>query len=132
MLSTEDKMYQVAKYFGDLNSKGKVKGFRANEKGYARVKDIVRGCTLLVLHTNDGDLKVNLMITPTAHSRHETTCKRAVTTFKSFLGSDVEQKKWTHSIANDERDLYSVDVTNRELHEIFKLVDELKRKLLYV
>lgn len=132
MLSTEDKMYQVAKYFGDLNRKGNVKGFKANERGYARVKDIVRGCGLFVVHTNNEELMVYLMVTPTALTRYEATCKRAVTTFKNFLGSDVEQRKWTHAIANGERDLYSVDVTNRELPEIFKLVDELKGKLLFV
>lgn len=132
MLSTEDKMYQVAKYFGDLNSRGKVKGFSANEKGYARVRDIIRGCTLLVLHTNDGELMVNLLVTSTALSRYEATCQRAVKTFKSFLGTDVKQRKWSHALGNDERDQYSIDVTNRDLPEIFKLVEELKGKLLSV
>lgn len=130
MLSTENKMYQIANYFGDLNSKGKVKGFSANEKGYARVKDIVRGCTLLVLHTNDGELIVNLLITSTALLRYEATCQRAVKTFKSFLVTDVKHRKWTHALGNDERDQYLVDVTNRDLPEIFELVDELKVKLL--
>jgi hypothetical protein len=132
MLSTEDKMYQVAKYFGDLNRKGKVKGFRANEIGYARVKDIVRGCTLFVIHTNDGELSVNLLISSTALSRYEATCQRAVKTFKSFLGTVVKQRKWAHAMGNDERDQYSVDVTNRDLPGIFTLVNELKGKLLSV
>ncbi len=129
MLSTEDKMYQIAKYLGDLNSKGKVKRFWPNERGYAKVKDIVRGCPLLVLHTNDAELIVTLLVTPTALLRYGTTCQRAVTTFKSFFGTDVKQRRWTHALDNDERDQYLADVTNRDLPEIFKLIDELKEKL---
>ena len=131
IFSTENKMYQLAKYFGDLNSKGKVKGFRAHEKGYARVKDIVRGCTLLVLHTNDEELIVCLLVTHAARSRCESTCQKAVNAFMSFLVSDVKQRKWTHAIGNVERDLYSVDVTNLGLPEIIKLVDELKGKAVF-
>jgi len=132
MLSAEDKMYQIAKCFGDLNSKGKVKRFRANEKGYARVRDIISGCTLFVIHTNDGELKISLLITLTALSKYEATCQRAVKTFKSFPNNDVKKEKWIHALENNERDQYSVYVTNRDLPEIFKLVDELKEKLLSV
>jgi len=115
MFSTEDKMYQLAKHYGDLNSKGKVKGFSANEKGYARVMDIVRGCTLLVLHTNDGELKISLLITSTSLSKHEATCQIAVMIFNSFPNIDVKKEKWKHALVNDERDQYSIYVTKRKL-----------------
>lgn len=131
MISTEDKMYQVSKHFGDLNSKGKVKGFGANEKGYARIKNIVNGCGLLVHHTNDEELILDVMVSPTALSRYGATCQRVISTFKNILGSEVRQRKWTNAMGNSgEWDQYFINVTNRELPDILRLIDELKVKMI--
>ncbi len=44
------KMYFAAKKVNDLNDFGKVKAFSSNEKGYARIFLIKRGCAIWIHH----------------------------------------------------------------------------------
>lgn len=130
MLSTEQKLYEIAKQFNDLNGKGKVKGFGANERGYARIKKLVNGCVLLAHHLNDGKLIVDLMVSPTALLKNEITCNRAINAFEECVGVGIMHEKWEHSIGDAEKwDRYFCVVTNRDLPEILQLVTELKEKI---
>jgi len=55
-------MYEIAKYLGELNAKDKVKKF-GGEKGYAKVYQIIPGCSIFVHHSSDDSLVIDLQIT---------------------------------------------------------------------
>lgn len=130
MTIAENKMYSIAKHYHDLNDRGNVKASRANEKGYARIKDIARGCTLLVAHWNDDHLVINLLITTAAKKRDETICNKAVEVFKSHFGSSVQYLKRLDLRGSDDvRDSYYVDVSNKDLSEVQKNIEEVRNKL---
>lgn len=131
MLSIEQKLYQVAKHFNDLNSKGKVKGFSANERGYARIKKVVNGCDLLVHHLKNGNFIIDVMVSPTALVKNEQACRRAISIFKNYFEGSAEHDKWEHAIGkSDPWDRCFCDVTSNDLPEIIRIVDELQDKLL--
>jgi hypothetical protein len=130
MTNTEDKMYFIAKHFKWLNQNGKVKAIRGNESGYAKVKDVVRGCSLFVHHMNDGQLIINLLVSSAAKSRYEIHCNKAVDAFKSYFKSEVRTTKWENSMGDGRiYDRYIVDVTKRDLSEIIRIVEDVKVRL---
>lgn len=131
-MTTENKMYNIAKHYTDLNDKGSVKASKANEKGYARIKDITRGCTLVVVHRKDNQIIINLLVTAAAKKREETLCNRAIEVFKSHFGSAVEYVKRPDLRGSDDvRDSYFVNVTNKNLSVVINMVNEVKCKLEY-
>ena len=124
MSKTEDKMYIIAKHFNYLNDKGKVKAIKGNEKGYAKIKEIVRGCALFVHHMNDDKLIINLLISPAAKSRYELDCKKAVASFQSYFKSAVQVTKWKNSMGDSKvYDRYIVDVTKTELPVLITTIE---------
>jgi len=130
MVNTEDKMYHLAKHFSWLNAQGKVKAIKGNEQGYAKITDVVRGCGLFVHHMNDGQLVINLLVSPAAKSRYEMACRKAVTAFKEFFQSEVRTTKWENSMGDGKiYDRYIVDVTKKELCDIIQMVEEVRHKL---
>ena len=130
MSVTEDKMYAIAKHYNYLNDKGNVKAIKGNEKGYAKIKDITRGCSLFVHHWNDDRLVINLLISPAAKTRYKLLCKKAVEVFKSHFQSDVQSMKWVNSMGvKKEYDRYYVDVTRKSLPELLEMVEDIRKKL---
>ena len=130
MTDTEGKMYYIAKHYNWLNDKGNVKAIKGNEKGYAKIKDIVRGCSLCVHHLNNGQLIINLLISFTAKSRYEVACSKAVDVFKNHFQSEVKNSTWESSMGDGRvYDRYFVDVTNSDLPEIVKMIEEVRNKL---
>ena len=129
-MTSENKMYNIAKHYNELNDKGNVKASKANEKGYARIKDITRGCTLVVVHRKDSQIIINLLVTTAAKKREETLCNRTIEVFKSHFGSAVKYNKRLDLRGSDDvRDSYFVDVTNKNLSAVLNMVDEVKSKL---
>jgi len=130
MVNTEDKMYFIAKHFNWLNDKCRVKAINGNEQGYAKIKDIVRGCSLFVHHMNNGQLIINLLVSSAAKSRYEATCSKAVDVFKNHFQSDVVSTQWESSMGVGRvYDRYYVDVTNKQIPEILKMIDDVRNKL---
>lgn len=129
-MTTENKMYNIAKHYKDLNDKGNVKASKANEKGYARIKDITKGCTLVVVRRKNNQIIINLLVTTAAKKREETLCNRAIEVFKSHFGSAVEYNKRLDLRGSDDvRDSYFVDVTDKNLSVVINMVDEVNSKL---
>lgn len=130
MSTVEDKMYCIAKLYNYLNDKGKVKAKRCNEKGYAKIKDIVRGCSLFVHHMNDDQLIINLFVSTAAKTRYEILCNKAVDVFKKHFQSDVLCTSWENSLGGGYvYDRYIVDVTNKDLPVLLKMIEEVRDKL---
>jgi hypothetical protein len=129
-MTTDDKMYFIAKHYSYLNDKGKVKAIKGNEKGYAKInKDIVRGCALLVHHMNDDRLFIDLLITPVAKSRYEPACNKAVDTFKNYFKSEVQFTKWKSCMDDKVFDRYYVDVTKKDLPELLIVIEAVSKNL---
>jgi len=132
MSVTEDKMYAIAKHYNYLNDRGNVKAIKGNEKGYAKIKEIARGCSLFVHHWNNDQLVINLMISPAAKTRYELLCNNAVEVFRSQFLSEVQTTKWENSLGNGKPyDCYYVDVTRRELQELFIMIEDVRKKLMW-
>lgn len=130
MSTIEGKMYFIAKRYNYLNDKGKVKARRGNEKGYAKIKDIVRGCSLFVHHMNNDHLIINLLVSPAAKTRYEIVCNKAVDAFKKHFQSDVQSTPWEHSMGGGNvYDRYIVDVTKKDLPELLIMIEEVRNKL---
>lgn len=130
MSTIEDKMYFIAKRYNYLNDKGKVKAKRCNEKGYAKIKDIVRGCSLFVHHMNDDQLIINLLVSTAAKTRYEIVCNKAVDVFKKHFQSDVSCTLWENSLGGGYvYDRYIVDVTNKDLPELLTMIEDVRDKL---
>ena len=132
MPAIEDKMCSVAKHFNGLNAKGNVKAFKAHEKGYSRIQEIVRGGVLLVHHLNDDRLIIDLMFTASAMSRYSVECNKAVDTFNKQFGSEVKSSKWLHSVDNSKYYRHEVDVTYIKLSDLLVVIQEIKNKLAHI
>lgn len=128
MTSSTNKMYFIAKHYNDLNASGMVKGFKGNEKGYARIKKIVNGCSLYVFHTLNDHLTINIMLTPTSKSRYELACTTAVGIFEKHFKPNY-RFAIREGAMGDRYDNHIADVTNKELPEIISMIEEIKNKL---
>jgi hypothetical protein len=129
-MTTDDKMFYIAKHFNYLNDKGKVKAIKGNEKGYAKIKDIVRGCSLFVHHMNNDQLIINLLISPAAKSSYELVCNKAVKSFDNHFKSQVEFTPWKNCMDKSKvYDRYCINVTNKELPELLIIIEEIRNKL---
>lgn len=122
----ENKMYLIAKYLGELNDDGNVKGFKGNENGYAKVLEIKRGCALWVHHLKEDRLIIDLMITDTAGSKYPELSRKAVEQFKNFFNYMSGDVPWTHSMKTINAERYYVDITDLKIEEIKKVIDKLK------
>ncbi len=127
----------IANKLGELNSKGKVKAITANERGYARIVDINPGISLLVYHTLDDSLTMNLLITNAAMRRYPNNYESAVQAFldfhrQSFANQESPQElEWINSLnIKDTRTIYSIDITKLEADECIEKIAAIKRAFL--
>ena len=126
-MDVSEKLYHIATYLGELNSKGNVKGFSGNEKGYAKIKQIVRGCSVWVHHEKNGELIIDLMISPAALEKNPAESDQSVKLFKKYFGFSVKNSLWQHSIdKHNDHDRYYVVVSNHEVKEIINHIEKLK------
>ena len=127
MPTNEEKMFQVAESLGQLNANGQVKCFSVNEKGYARVLDIIRGCSICVHHLHDNTLIINLSVTPTAQRLYAEIVKNAILIFKNSFNIPVLKKEWNHAIDdNNSAEMYYVDVSDMSLDKIQEKLGQIK------
>lgn len=120
-----EKMYLTAKKVDDLNVNGRVKAFSSNEKGYARIFVIKRGCAIWMHQTKDDRLTISLMITEAMASKFPVTEHAAIKRFESFAGNRMKLEEFEHSINKcDKRLKRYVEVTNSTFDEIATMVEE--------
>jgi hypothetical protein len=131
MISASDKIFEIAGHLKDLNKYGKVKGLDGNEKGYAKVIEIFRGCSVWVHHLHNDDLIIDLMVSHTAHKKNPALCDSSVKKFEDFFGGSggsVKKTKWTHSIDQHyEYERHYVVMNDKKTAEIIDIVDNLKK-----
>lgn len=132
-----ENMYLIANNLGDLNNKGEVKAITANERGYARILDINRGLSLIVYHTLDHRLTMNLLITQGAMDSYPMNCEHAVQTFLKFHGQNFKENEtpqetqWINNLdEKDQRTIYSIDLTKLAVDECIENISAIKRAFL--
>ncbi len=126
-MNVSDKMYHIAKELDELNKDGKVKGFSGNEKGYAKVLQIVRGCSLWVHHEKDDRLLLDLVVSPAAKRAFPTKCDKSIDKFKELFGFSLKKSNWKHSIDNhNDHERYYVVITELDLETIIELITKIK------
>lgn len=121
------KMYLAAKKVSDLNLEGKVKAFSSNEKGYARIFVIKRGCAIWMHHTKNDRLTISLMITEAMAAKFPVTEHAAIRKFEIFAGNRMQKEEFEHSINRyDKRLKHYIDVTNYTFNEISSMIDKIR------
>lgn len=121
------KMYLAAKKLSDLNAEGKVKAFSSNEKGYARIVVIKRGCAVWMHHTKNDRLTISLMITKAMAAKFPVTEHAAIKNFEAFAGDRMQTEEFEHSInCYDKRLKRYIDVTNCTFTEISSMIDKVQ------
>lgn len=128
-----DRMFRIAKYLDDLNSKNKVKNRKENDQyGYAKVVEIKRGCSIWVHHLINNNLIIDLQISPTAQSKYNGACVSAIRDFDNFFDQTPVESPWFHARKPDEEHTrYLIDITTKNDEEIFNLLNKIKRFYAY-
>ena len=119
------KMYQIASQVDELNDDGKVKA--RNEKGYAILFSVSRGCRVWAHHTNKNRLIIDLMYTKSELFKHADLIKAAIAVFEQFAQKSNRQvtvdDSWQHSMRpSDTRTLHYFDISNDDAQTISELV----------
>ncbi|OQY11496.1 MAG: hypothetical protein B6I30_06635 [Desulfobacteraceae bacterium 4572_187] len=121
------KMYEISKYLGELNAKGKIKKF-AREKGYAKVLQIRRGCSIWVHHLNDDRLIIDLQITKAAGNRYPDYVAGSVELFEDFFKNATDSEGWQHPIDERNAQRYLVDVSKKPLDDILNTLRKIRER----
>ena len=122
-----DKMYTIAYYLKELNSQNKVKAYRKNEYGYAKVVNIKKGCSIWVHHTLENTLIIDLLISPAARKNYGELCQAAVRQFGGFFDKSPLQSQWSHADKPGViHDRYAVDFTSERNSEIFNTLNAIQ------
>lgn len=126
MVKSDEELFKIAEYLGDLNDQGGIKGFCGNEKGYAKIIQICKGCSIWVHRELDDKLIINLLISPSAKENYPYECKVAVEDFYEIFSPNVNKSKWVHATdKNIEHDRYIFDVTDKSSADIISSIDEI-------
>src|SRR4030042_3192087 len=128
-MNNSEKLYLVANHLNELNSNGKVKCFSGNENGYAKIKQIVRGCSLWLHHEKNGELIIDLMISPSVLEKKPLECEESLRLFKEYFGFSVKYSEWQHSLDKHKKyDRYYVVISGLRVEEIINHTKKLKEK----
>jgi hypothetical protein len=132
-MNSEERMLLIAKSLKEINSKGKVKAITANERGYARILDINAGLSLIVYHTRNYRLTINLIATEAAIRRYPDNYNKSVKTFLEFHHQNFkglktpQEEEWINQLnRKDTRSIFSIDVTTLDINECIKKIDTIK------
>lgn len=126
----EKKMFAIAESLNELNDRGEVKGFSGNERGYAKVLEIKRGCVIWVHHLNDDRLIIDLMVSEAAAGRYSEITTIAISRFKDFFNFMFAKESWKHSMGSNNSERYYIDVSEIQLEEILKIVNKIRLNFL--
>lgn len=126
--SIANRMYNISEYLGDLSEKGKVKAYKKNEHGYAKVVEIKKGCSVWVHHLLNGTLIIDLLISPAAQSKNAEACNSAIRDFSCFFDKNPLKGPWYHADKPDtEHTRYSIEVTHESDQKIFMLLKNIRK-----
>jgi hypothetical protein len=130
-MELKDTLFEVAKELGDLNEKGQVKGFSANEQGYVTAISITPGCRVYVCCTHSDRLKLYMTVTRSALDKDFQQVTVAVDKFNAFFDHRTRACTFRHAFdLKDVRLMYEVDVTQFSAQTILSLLRDLKNVLL--
>ena len=124
-------MYYFATYLKQLNSKGEVKRFSRDEKGYAKVVDIRLGCSIW-FHLIGDSLTVSLRISGASEKRYPAACGDALGRFRKFFNNKVVMDTSRHSLNQTEFKRYYIDVTAHPDYKIIDILNKLKKEFAHV
>jgi hypothetical protein len=127
--SISERMHYLAGYLNQLNSKGEVKKFNRDEKGYAKAVGIEPGCSVWLHHFGDS-LTVGLIISQAAEKRYPAACKDATRRFQRFFNNKAVSDTWEHGLNQTKFKRYYVDVTAYADSEIMEVLNKLKKDFL--
>jgi len=131
MTDTSCKMFEIASHLSELNNDGKVKAFRGSEKGYAKVIEICRGCSIFVHHEKNDDLIIDLLVSHHAKEKKPPLCGNTIKKFKEFFGDlcKISMSNWSHPInTQKDHERYYVDVNGKNTSEIIFIIERLKKE----
>ncbi|MBI4768411.1 MAG: hypothetical protein HY787_28105 [Deltaproteobacteria bacterium] len=128
-MTISEKMYQIAKSLNQLNSNGEVKAFTGNEKGYAKVIDIIRGMSVLVIYSPasmDDKLIISLDFTESVVKKDRITVENTIAKFKKVFNTQ-EIKEYTLQLVGNKsiRTRNYFDVTNESLENILQFIENI-------
>ena len=130
-MEVKDTLYEVAKELGDLNEKGQVKGFSANEQGYLTAISITPGCRVYLSCTHSDRLKLFLTVTRSAVNKTFEDAVEAVEKFNEFFDHRSKASIFRHSFDPEHvRFSYEVDLTTFSARTILSVIMDLKNFLL--
>ena len=124
------KMHRIASQVDGLNDKGRVKAQTGNEKGYAILFSINKGCRVWAHHTHDDRIIIDLMFTKSEEFKHPDLVNSAKLTFEQFASKskrEVTCSPWQHSITkSDTRTQLYFEITNEDDQTISELVKDIR------
>lgn len=124
--TTEHKLHLIAKKMNQLNNSGKVKAFTSNERGYAKIAQIKKGCSVWIRHLKTDELVIALMSTSASQKNYSEVVTQAQRKFKDYAGERLTYGKFQHAITDkDQREHLSFDVTNNSYDEIDEIIGTL-------
>jgi len=119
-------MHEIAEYLDELNAKGRVKRNPRNEKGYAKIQQIRRGCDVWFHHLLDDRLIIDLMISEAARRDHNEAADKSISVFKFNYKENVES--WQHALDGRNYERYFVDVSRFSLDNLKKVTDQIRER----
>ena len=124
------KMHRIATEVDGLNATGQVKAQTGNEKGYAILFSVSKGCRVWAHHTRDNRLIIDLMFTKNEELKNPDVVNSAIATFGEFASKsnrEITRFDWEHSISkSDTRTQYYFDITNEDEKTISELVRDVR------
>ena len=124
------KMHLIASQVDGLNDMGKVKAQTGNEKGYAILFSVSRGCRVWAHHTRDDKLIIDLMYTKSEKLKHRDVVESAIVVFEEFASKSnrrIACRPWKHSITeSDTRTQHYFEITNDDDQTISEFVKDLR------
>jgi hypothetical protein len=127
---TRCKMYEIAKYLGELNAKDKVKKF-GGEKGYAKVYQIIPGCSIWVHHLSNDRLIIDLQIGEAASDKFSEEGLNGeaelIKKFKNFFNNEVSQETFYHPLDGSGAVRYYKNISDEPLNSILERLQELEQ-----
>ncbi len=119
------KMYEIAKDLDELNARGKVKKF-SKEKGYAKVYQIKKGCSIWVHLLKDGRLIIDLLVMEAASNAYPDDVNRSIQRFQSFFNNATKYEEFKTAIDERNAERYFVEISDEKLDNILELLRKIK------
>jgi len=125
----QEKMYQIASYLNELNANDKVKGFTANEYGYAKVVQVKPGLSVWVHHLKDDKLIIDLLCSEKAKKLYHEEYDKSKNVFKLTYRDQVIEDIVIYKTNNSKGYRLYYEISDIDIEECLKSIDLLKNAL---